>query len=128
MHSRKKIAKLAVQASAAAAKLEHRANLRFPLRFAVKVKFGGNDTVLKIEALTENVSAGGILLQTLEPIPRNSEVGFVIDVRNTFMSLRLKSTGRVVRRENHPSGKGFWIAIQCDRPIQILRAVPSQCM
>jgi PilZ domain len=126
MHSRKEIAKLAIKASAA--KPECRANPRFPIHFPVYVQFGGNDIVRKIEALTENVSTGGILLQSLEPIPRNSEVEFVISIRNTLMSLRLKSTGRVVRREEHSSGIGFWIAIQCDRPIRILKAVRSQFM
>jgi hypothetical protein len=123
---RKKMAEVAIRASGAYG--ERRANPRFPLRCPVQLKFDSHERAPQIVALTENVSVGGILLETPEPIPLNSQVGFVISVHTPLNTLRLKSTGRVLRWEEHPSGSGFWIAIQCKRPIRILSTAHLQLM
>jgi PilZ domain-containing protein len=121
MHFRKTIITPAIKVSAA--KPERRGNPRFALCCPADVKFGSNDIVHEIQAWTKNVSTGGILLESPERITPNSHVEFVINIRRSFTTLRLKSTGRVVREERLSSGKGFWIAIQCERPIRLLSTV-----
>ena len=104
--------------------IERRAHPRFILRCPAHVTFGGNGVRRQIEASTENVSTGGILLQSAEPIPGNSEVEFVITVRETQKPVRLKGAGEVVRLEKRPSGRrGFAIAVKCKRPIRVLSAI-----
>jgi PilZ domain len=117
MHSCKTIVTPAIKVSVT--KPERRGNQRFALYCPTDLKFGSNDIIHEIRVWTKNVSTGGILLESPERITPNSHVEFVINIRKNLTTLRLKSTGRVVREERLSSGRGFWIAIQCKRPIRL---------
>jgi PilZ domain len=89
---------------------------RFPLNYPVQLKFSA-DGDTELEAMSNNISLGGILLQAAWPAPQNRDVEFVMTVPRTPRPIRLKGAGRVVRIEQHSSGRGFGIAIECKRPI-----------
>ena len=102
---------------------QERKHPRFRLNYPVQLKFGGDGELQELEAMSNNISLGGVLLQAPWPVPQNSDVEFVMTVHKsgTPGPIRLKGAGRVVRLEEHSSGRGFGIAIECKRPIyQIL--------
>jgi PilZ domain len=99
---------------------------RFPLEYPVQLVFRGNSERQELEAMSNNISQGGILLQAPSPVPPGCEVEFVMTIQRSKARrpIRLKGAGRVVRQEQHLSGTGFGIAIECKRPIHwILRQV-----
>ena len=98
---------------------QKRKHPRFPLNYPVQLKFGGDEELQELEAMSKNISLGGVLLQAPWPVPQNCEVEFVMTVHKsrTRRPIRLKGAGRVVRLEQYSSGRGFGIAIECKRPI-----------
>jgi PilZ domain len=105
---------------ASATQPDRRTHPRFRLHYPVHVNFSGNGIAHEIQAVTENVSTGGVLLASSELIPPKSAVEFVISVRKGLKVFGLKSAGRVVWAEQQLPEEAFRIAIQCKRPIQIL--------
>ena len=105
---------------------QERKHARFPLEYPVQLKFRGDGERQELEAMSHNISQGGVLLQAPSPVPPNCEVEFVMTIQRskTHKPIRLKGAGRVVRLEEHLSGRGFGIAIECKRPIHwVLRQV-----
>jgi len=101
---------------------------RFALRYPVHLTFGGPGALQQLDALSENISVSGILLDTTLPVPQNCGVKFVMTIQRSKKQrpMRLKGSGRVVRVEQHPSGERFGVAIQCTRPIyRMLSALRS---
>jgi len=99
---------------------------RFPVDYPVQLKFRNNGERQELEAMSNNISQGGVLLQAPSPVPTNCEVQFVMTIPTdqTRKPIQLKGAGRVVRLEQYLSGRGFGIAIECKRPIhRILRQV-----
>jgi len=92
---------------------------RFPLDYPVQLRFWGDGEQQELEALSNNISQGGVLLQSPSPVPPNCEVEFVMTIQRskTRKPIRLKGAGRVVRLEEHRPERGFGIAIECKRPI-----------
>jgi hypothetical protein len=91
---------------------------RFALNYPVQLKFRGEGNLQILEAMSHNISLGGVFLHAAGPVPQNCDVEFVVTVpRNpTREPIRLKGTGRVVRIEQTSSG-AFGVAIECKRPI-----------
>ena len=105
---------------------QERKHPRFPLEYPVQLKFRDDGERQELKAMSNNISQGGVLLQTPSPVPPNCEVEFVMTIQRskTHKPIRLKGAGRVVRLEQHLSGRRFGIAIACKRPIYwILRQV-----
>ncbi len=102
--------------SAAQKKRKYR---RFGLRFPVHVKFRSGELVSEIDAVSSNVSIGGLLMQTTSEIPRHSPVSFSMTVQGgTVISpILLAGEGEVVRVEPSGPGAGFAIALACKHPI-----------
>jgi len=98
---------------------QKRKHTRFPLNYPVQLKFGGGADLQELEAISNNISLGGILLQAPMPVPQNCDVEFVMTVQKGKKGrpIRLRGAGRVVRLEQHSSGRGFGIAIECKSPI-----------
>jgi hypothetical protein len=96
---------------------------RFLLRYPVNVRFGLGNSVTELQAVSNNVSLGGILLQTDSAIPSHSNVSFTMIVRKHHIigSTQIAGEGEVVRVQPHRSGAGFAIAVRCKRPISMLR-------
>jgi hypothetical protein len=98
---------------------------RFKLRYPVHVKFRSGSLAGELDAISKNVSVGGILLQAESAIQKHCEVTFVMNVHGDQMirPIQLAGEGEVVRVEPIESGEGFAIAVQCRQPITELRHV-----
>ena len=98
---------------------------RFLMRYPVQVTFGAGDSVSELEAISSNISLGGMLLEAATSIPRHHYVSFTVAVpeNDVVGAFQLTGEGQVVRVESHQSGKGFSIAVKCKRPISKLKSV-----
>ncbi|MBZ5704864.1 MAG: PilZ domain-containing protein [Acidobacteriia bacterium] len=92
---------------------------RFALRYPVQVKFPLGKSVSELQAVSQNVSIGGLLLETPSPIPQHCSVNFTMTVQGGQVAhpIELVGEGRVVRIEPRGPGAGFAIAVECNRPI-----------
>jgi hypothetical protein len=96
-----------------------RRHRRFSVRYPVLVKFPAGDTLSGIHAVSNNVSLGGVLLETDAPLPQHCDVSFVMTVpeHRVVGPIQIAGEGEVVRVEPHRSGSGFAIAVRCKHPI-----------
>lgn len=71
---------------------------RFSLRYPVHVEFHSGNSVLELDAVSNNVSIGGMLLETASLIPPHSLVSFVMTVQGgpVLRPIQLKGEGEVV--------------------------------
>ena len=92
---------------------------RFVGNFPVQVRFHFKDSVSELQAVTNNVSVGGFLLQTISPIPQNCVVSFTMTLHGgtVIRPLQIAGEGKVISVEPHPSGTGFAIAVKCKTPM-----------
>jgi hypothetical protein len=101
---------------------QERRHRRFNLRYPVQVKFNAAGSVSELQAFSNNLSLGGILLETAVPPPQPCQVSFTMTVKEhpILGSACLVGEGEVVRVEPRLSGAGFAVAIMCKRPISEL--------
>jgi hypothetical protein len=99
---------------------------RFNLRYPVRVKFSG-ELVSEVDAVSRNVSAGGLFLETPLPIPEFSSVNFLLILhgRQLGLPIELAGEGEVVRVELCGPDVGFGIAVKCTRPMNQLESFLS---
>ena len=99
-----------------------RQHRRFSIRYPVQVKFPSGDVLPGIHAVSNNISIGGVLLETDAPLPQHCDVSFVVTVQEHRVvgPIQIVGEGEVVRVEPHQSGSGFAIAVRCTRPISKL--------
>jgi hypothetical protein len=92
---------------------------RFRLNYPVTVRFEGENRGSELRALSNNISAAGILLETESAIPRHCGVSFIMTVmeHNIIGFTQILVEGEVVRVEPRTSGPGFAIAVSCERPL-----------
>jgi hypothetical protein len=79
---------------------ERRRERRLPLREPAVVRLCDEDSG-KTPTVTENVSAGGVLLRSASPIPAGSKVEVTILLHT---GAQTKGLGEVVRAEQKPAG------------------------
>lgn len=74
---------------------------RFALEFPVRMKFQSGSSNAEIEAVSENVSVGGLLIRSALPIPQHTPVTFVLSVhgKRSVRPVHLVGEGEVVRVE-----------------------------
>jgi PilZ domain len=91
---------------------------RFNLTFPVHVKARSGGIVSEINAISGNLSVGGVLLETETIIPKDSDVSFVVAVRDIRIAhpTALVGEGKVVRIERI-SDAAFRIAVECTNPM-----------
>ena len=96
---------------------------RFSLHYPVNVKFDLGTSVTELRAFSNNISLGGVLLQSDSAIPQHCDVSFVVTVRGHQIvgPIQIAGEGEVVRVEPHSSGTGFAIAVKCKHPISELQ-------
>ena len=101
---------------------EQRKYRRFSVRYPVQVKFPSGNTISELQAVSNNLSLGGLLLEADLPIPQHCDVNFLMMVKEhpILGPFQLVGEGEVVRIEPSPSGVGFAIAIKCKSPISQL--------
>jgi hypothetical protein len=92
---------------------------RFNLEYLVRVKFPSGNAMAEVDAVTRNISLGGLLLESACLIPYRSPVEFTITVRGEPISrpIQLTSAGEVVRVEPGETAGGFRIAVAYSQPI-----------
>jgi len=76
-------------------------------------------TLPPVEAITRNVSIGGLQLRTAAMIPQHTAVNFVMTVQSDQLvrPVHLAGEGEVVRVEPDEVDGGFGIAVKCKRPL-----------
>jgi hypothetical protein len=98
---------------------ETRSELRYRLRVPVQVStVDGSGS--EIIAMSENISAHGILLLTETPIPEGIRLRLAILVEppGSLRATRLLANGRVLRTQRR-SRSSFVTAILCNRPFRM---------
>jgi hypothetical protein len=90
---------------------------RYNLECPVLVQFADGKSVSELNAVSKNVSLGGMLLSAEVPIPQNCPVLLTMTIEGSAMArpLQVRIEGRVVRVITHEPG--FDIAVECNRPI-----------
>ncbi len=100
---------------------------RFKLTCAVHLLFRTGERISEVDAVSHDVSIGGLLLECSIWIPQGSTVIFIISLRaRTLRPVELMGEGRVVRVQKVGPGAEFAIAIECKNPIsQIESYLPA---
>jgi len=97
-----------------------RKHRRFLASYPVELKVDFEGTVSDLQAITHDVSVGGLLLVTASPVPKHCPVDFVMTLHGgqLIRPIRVVGQGEVVRVEPLGPGAGFAVAIKCKREIE----------
>ena len=97
-----------------------RKHRRFLASYPVELKVDFDGTVSDLQAITHDVSVGGLLLVTASPVPKHCPVDFVMTLHGgqLIRPIRVVGQGEVVRVEPLGPGAGFAVAIKCKREIE----------
>ena len=92
---------------------------RFALEFPVRMQFQSGSSNAEIEAVSENVSVGGLLVRSALPIPQHTPVTFVLSVhgKRSVRPVHLVGEGEVVRVEGGDGAATFMMAVKCNAPV-----------
>ena|SRR5579871_1612828 len=92
---------------------------RFALQLSVSLSFATGASTRKLDAVSENVSVGGLLLRATDQIPLQTQVSLVLNVitPSTKRLVQLKGEGEVIRIEPLGPAQGFALAVKCKQPI-----------
>jgi hypothetical protein len=91
---------------------------RFKLRYPVQLLFRSGELISEVDAVSRDVSIGGLLVESPMPIPQHTAVNFVISLRGrTFRPVELMGEGKVVRVGPSRATAEFAIALECKKPI-----------
>jgi len=92
---------------------------RFSLRYPVSLKFQQGKSTGEVQAISRNVSIGGLLVEACAAIPESSSVTFTltVDGRPSLRPIQLGGKGRVVRVQRPGEDGKFTIAVECSDPI-----------
>lgn len=92
---------------------------RFALQFPVRLNYAQMGKARKLEATSKNISIGGLLLKSSDPLEPHTHVKVTIEVRSPLSgrSVKLNGEGEVIRVEPIGAGAGYAIAVECKRPI-----------
>jgi PilZ domain-containing protein len=88
---------------------------RFELRYPVHLRFhSGGEVVFEVDAVSKNVSVGGLLADVPLLIPQHTSVSFVLILRGLpiLRPIVLSGEGEVVRVELGGPEAGFGIAVK----------------
>jgi hypothetical protein len=102
---------------------EERKYRRFSLCYPVQVKFHDGNSLGELQAVTKNVSRGGLLLESTSAIGEHCPVSFTMHLQGgaVVRVVPLVGEGEVVRVEPSGSGAGFAIAVKCKHPISQMK-------
>ena len=92
---------------------------RFSLQYPVRVKVHSAELMVEFEAVSRNISIGGLLLETASMIPQHTPVSFIVTVEHSELGrpIHFAGEGRVVRVDPKAAEEVFAIAVECARPI-----------
>jgi PilZ domain len=103
---------------------QKRKHRRFSLQYPVRLKLDCTDSIVEFEAVSRNISIGGLLLETSSLIPRDTPVSFIVTVRGAEIvrPIQFAGQGKVVRVDARTRQSCFAIAVECARPIAQINA------
>src|SRR6516165_6295518 len=89
---------------------------RFNIEYPVMVQYQIGGTNAEVEAVTKNVSIGGILISSAIVIPLHTPIKFRICIRKDKAArcIHLTGEGKVVRVERDENKGEVAIAVECD--------------
>jgi hypothetical protein len=92
---------------------------RFKLEFPVRLKFETDSRRSEIEAVSKNLSVGGLLVRSALPVPQDTPVTFVLTVHGSqsLRPIHLAGEGQIVRVEGGEADGTFAIAVKCNVPV-----------
>ena len=92
---------------------------RFKIEYPVLVQYQTSGTTAEVEAVTKNVSIGGILISSAIVIPLHTPVSFNICIQKDKRArcIHLAGEGKVVRVERAANKGECAMAVECDVPI-----------
>jgi hypothetical protein len=99
--------------------LQERKHRRFSLQYPVRLKVHSSDCMVELDAVSRNISIGGLLLETSSLIPQHTPVSFVVTVQSAQVvrPIHFAGEGKVVRVDAEAAEEVFAIAVECERPI-----------
>jgi hypothetical protein len=99
--------------------LERRKYRRFNLRYPVHGTFSSENKVSEFDAVSTNVSIGGLLMETASEISPHSLVNFTMTLQGGMVvrPICLEGQGEAVRLGPAETGTCFLVAVTCKRPI-----------
>ncbi len=99
---------------------ERRREPRFGVRNAAIVKISSDDP-RELPAMTENLSAHGVMLHVESPILEIQKLKVIIELKltPTAQRLRLVYEGKVLRTEQDPITGKVAVAVGCDLPASV---------
>jgi len=91
---------------------------RFKLKFPVHLLVQYDQGILELDAISRDVSIGGLLLDCPALIPPHSPVNFVISMQSrSLRALELVVDGTVVRSGTMTLNGNVAVALECNSPI-----------
>jgi hypothetical protein len=99
---------------------ERRKHRRFPVRYPVYLEWLIEGSACEVQAVTNNASVCGLLIDTSVAIPQDCPVEFTMAVYGGHVTrpVLVSGEGHVVRVES-PGSAGYAIAIKCKRDIEL---------
>jgi hypothetical protein len=98
---------------------QERKHRRFSLQYPVRLKVHAADSMVELDAVSRNISIGGLLLETSSMIPQHTPVSFIVTVWSdqVVRPIQFVGEGEVVRVDAKAAEEVFAIAVECSRPI-----------
>ena len=98
---------------------ERRKCRRFNLRYPVHGTFSFGNTVSEFDAVSRNVSIGGLLMETASEISLHSLLNFTMTLQGGIVvrPICLAGEGEAIRLEPAQPDACFAVAVACNRPI-----------
>ena len=92
---------------------------RFRLEFPVRLRFEIGSKPTEVEAVSTNLSLGGLLVRSALPVPQHTLVSFVLSVHGSqsLRPIHLVGEGEIVRLESGETEGTFVIAVKCNAPV-----------
>jgi hypothetical protein len=83
------------------------------------MKVRSESPATEIEAVSKNVSVGGLLVRSAFMIPQHTAVSFVLSVHGekAVRPIHLMGEGEIVRVESEEAGTAFVMAVKCKAPV-----------
>lgn len=100
--------------------LHKRKHRRFALRYRIRGTFYFAGRVFKFDAITKNVSVGGLLLECCSRIPEHCPVTFTFRAQGGLVihPVEFLGEGQVIRIEPDRLHRRFVIAVECFQPLE----------
>lgn len=99
--------------------LQERKHRRFTLQYPVRLKIHSAGSMVELDAVSRNISVGGLLVETSSMIPQHTSVSFTMTVRDAQVvrPIQFAGEGEVVRVDAMAAERVFAVAVKCKRPI-----------